>query len=101
MRNRLSPIHPGEILLEEFLKPVDLSQKQLANALDVPSGRIYDIVRGKRGITPDTAARLAVYFGTSPELWINLQARFDAKIAEHELMPVIRKRVHLRAHVVA
>ena len=95
MTKQREPILPGEILLEEFLKPAGLSQNQLARAIDVPPGRINDIVRGKRGITRDTAARLAVYFGTSPDLWINLQARFDAKIAARKLIPLIRK--HIRA----
>ncbi|HWB53104.1 MAG TPA: HigA family addiction module antitoxin [Tepidisphaeraceae bacterium] len=91
MAKKLIPITPGEILLEEFLKPMDLSQNQLAKAIGVPTGRINDIVRGKRGITRDTAARFAVYFGTSPDLWINLQARYDSKIAQRELVPAVAK----------
>lgn len=91
MAKKLSPITPGEILLEEFLKPMDLSQNQLAKAIGVPTGRINDIVRGKRGITRDTAARFAVYFGTSPDLWINLQARYDSKIARRELVPAVAR----------
>jgi addiction module HigA family antidote len=79
MDKNLPPITPGEILLEEFLRPSGMSQSKLARAVGVPPGRINDIVRGKRGITPDTASRLAVYWGTSPDLWINLQARYDAK----------------------
>lgn len=97
MLRKLDPITPGEILLEEFLKPMDLTQNQLARAIDVPAGRINDIVRGKRSITADTAARLAVYFGTSPDLWINLQARYDAKIAARDLVPVIARHVRARA----
>jgi antitoxin HigA-1 len=96
MSKRLHPIPPGEILHEEFLKPMGLSQNQLARAIDVPAGRVNDIVRGKRGITRDTAARLAVYFGTSPDLWINLQARYDAKIAARELMPAVAKSIRPR-----
>jgi antitoxin HigA-1 len=96
MNKPLQPISPGEILHEEFLKPLGLSQNQLARAIDVPAGRINDIVHGKRGITRDTAARLAVYFGTSPDLWINLQARYDAKIATREIMPVVAKSIRPR-----
>jgi addiction module HigA family antidote len=91
--NKLTPITPGEILLEEFLRPAQLSQNELARAICVPPGRINDIVRGKRGITRDTASRLAVYWGTSPDLWINLQARYDAKIAARDLVPSIAKRI--------
>jgi addiction module HigA family antidote len=96
MSKRLEPISPGEILLEEFLRPLGLSQNQLARAIDVPAGRVNDIVRGKRGITRDTAARLAIYFRTSPDLWINLQARYDAKIVTHDIMPAIAKSVRPR-----
>lgn len=99
MNKYLEIITPGEILLEEFLKPLNLSQNELARALDVPAGRINDVVRGKRGITPDTAARLALFFKTSPEFWLNLQARHDAKIALTQLMPQLAKRV--RAQVAA
>jgi antitoxin HigA-1 len=97
MSRRLDAISPGEILLEEFLKPAGMSQNFLARAIDVPVGRINDIVRGKRGITRDTAARLAVFFGTSPDLWINLQARFDSKIARRDLMPRVAKRIRARS----
>src|SRR5437868_1903341 len=93
MAKRLTPISPGEILLEEFLDPAEISQNQLARALDVPAGRINEIVRGKRGITRDTAARLAVFFGTSPDFWINLQARYDAKVAARDLVPMVAKRI--------
>ena len=71
------PIHPGEILLEEFLKPWKISQNALSRDLDVPLQRINQIVLGKRSITVDTALRLAKYFGTTPELWLNLQGRYD------------------------
>jgi len=93
MSTRLSIITPGEVLLHEFLLPSGLSQNQLARSINLPPSRINDIVRGKRGITLDTAARLAVFFGTSPDLWINLQARYDAKIAARDLMPAIAKRI--------
>ena len=76
--NKLEPIHPGEILSEEFLKPLGISQQRLARDIDVPVTRISDIVRGKRAITADTALRLAKYFRTSPDVWLGLQI-------EHEL----------------
>lgn len=81
MRNHLDPIHPGEILLEDFLKPMEISINKLAREIDVPPGRISTIVNGKRSITADTALRLAAYFGTSPELWLNLQADYDLRLA--------------------
>ncbi|WP_382306633.1 HigA family addiction module antitoxin [Herbiconiux sp. UC225_62] len=75
-----APIHPGEILLEEFLKPLEISQYRLAQAINVPARRINEIVHGKRGISPDTAARLARAFGTSDRFWTNLQTRYDLKL---------------------
>jgi len=93
MNKTLPPISPGETLLEEFLRPAGMSQSKLARAVGVPPGRINDIIRGKRGITPDTASRLAVYWGTSPDLWINLQARYDSKIAARDLVPIVAKRI--------
>jgi len=97
MSEKLHPIPPGEILLEEFLRPLKLSQNQLARCIRVPAGRISDIVRGKRSITPDTASRLAVYFGTTPDLWINLQARYDAKIAATRIVPRVARQIRPRA----
>jgi addiction module HigA family antidote len=93
MARKFDPITPGEILLEEFLKPLNLSQNRLARAIDVPPGRVNDIIRGRRAITSDTAARLAVFFRTTPDLWLNLQARYDAKVAERRLMPAMAKRI--------
>lgn len=93
MNKKLLPIPPGEILLEEFLKPAGISQNELARAIGVPPGRISDIVHGRRGITRDSAARLAVFFGTSPDLWINLQARYDAKLAERDLIPRMMRTI--------
>lgn len=93
---RLTPITPGEILREDYMVPLGLSQNRLAAALGVTPGRINDIVLGRRGITADTAARLAIYFGTSVDLWINLQARYDAKMAQRELMPGLRKSIRRR-----
>jgi addiction module HigA family antidote len=82
--NKLAPIHPGEILLEEFIKPHGLSQNALARALNVPPRRINEIVLEKRGITADTALRLARYFGTTAELWTGLQADYDLRLARYE-----------------
>ena len=82
--NKLPPIHPGEILREEFMKPRDLSQNALARALNVPPRRINEIVMEKRGITADTALRLARYFGTSAEMWTGLQADYDLRLARQE-----------------
>lgn len=81
---RLAPIHPGEVLLEEFMNPLNVSQTRLAMDIRVPVQRVHDIVHGKRGITVDTAARLARYFGTSPEMWLNLQIRYDLEIAKDQ-----------------
>ncbi len=75
------PIHPGEILLEEFLNPLGISQYRLAQTISVPARRINEIVHGKRGITPDTALRLARALGTSDRFWMNLQTRFDLEVA--------------------
>ncbi|MDH6236320.1 HigA family addiction module antitoxin [Cryobacterium sp. CG_9.6] len=74
------PIHPGEILLEEFLRPLDISQYRLAQVISVPPRRINEIVHGKRSITPDTALRLARAFGTSDRFWLNLQNRYDLEV---------------------
>ena len=81
---RLPPTHPGEILLEEFMKPLKLTANRLAMDLRVPGTRIHAIVNGKRDITPDTAMRLARYFGTTVEVWLNLQMRYDLEKAEDE-----------------
>ena len=82
--NKLAPIHPGEILREEFMKPHGLSQNALARALNVPPRRINEIVLEKRGITADTALRLARCFGTTAELWTGLQADYDLRVARYE-----------------
>lgn len=93
MPRLLPQVTPGEILLEEFLRPLGMSQNKLARAIDVPTGRINDIIRGRRGISPDTAARLAVFFRTTPELWLNLQAQYDAKVASRTLVPKFAKTI--------
>ena len=94
---KLPPIPPGEILLEEFLRPMGLSQNKLARDLDVPPARINDVIHARRAITADTALRLAAYFGTTPEMWLNLQTRYDLKVAEREAGAKIRQRVRRRA----
>ena len=84
MTTKLSPIHPGEILVEEFMKPLGLNAHKLALALRVPANRIQAIVSGERGISGDTALRLARYFGVSPEFWMNLQASYEIRVARKE-----------------
>ena len=81
----MPPVHPGEILLAEFLEPLGVSQYQLAKAVDVPARRINEIVHGQRRISADTALRLARYFGTSERFWMNLQARYDLEIEKDRL----------------
>jgi addiction module HigA family antidote len=77
-----APTHPGEMLLEEFLIPMELTQRQLADAIHVPYQRVNELINGKRGVTPGTALRLAKYFGTSPDFWLNLQMRWDVYFAQ-------------------
>lgn len=91
--NKLVPIHPGEILREEFMKPRDLSQNALARALNVPPRRINEIVLEKRGITADTALRLARFFGTSAEMWAGLQTDYDLRLARYEKQKQIERDV--------
>lgn len=93
MKNKLNPIAPGEILLEEFMVPLEISQNKLARDLDVPVGRINDIIKARRSITTDTALRLAIYFSTTPEFWLNLQNRYDLKLARKSLLPKIERGV--------
>ena len=92
----LDPIPPGEILLEEFMRPLDLSATQLARDIDVPPGRITEIIKGKRAITADTALRLGKYFGVSPEIWLNLQVDYDMRVARRTVWPAIEPRVRTR-----
>ena len=91
----LSPIHPGEILLEDFMKPMGLSQYRLAKDMGVTPIRISQIVNGKRAITVDTALRLARYFGTSAAVWLRLQVRHDLEAAGHELRERIDSEVQV------
>ncbi len=93
MNHKIPPIHPGEILQEEFLKPLGISQNALARALRVPPDRINAIVQGKRSITADTALRLARAFGTTPQFWLNLQAHYDLEIARENLESQIEREV--------
>lgn len=85
MKKKLNPIHPGEVLLEEFLKPMGISQNRLALNIGVPPRRINEIVLGKRGITADTALRLAKFFGISAEFWLGLQSQYDLDVTAEEL----------------
>ena len=89
----LPPIHPGEILLEEFLEPMGISQYRLAKDISVPAIRISEIVRGKRAITPDTALRLSRYFGLSERFWINMQARYDLEVEKDKLQDRLKTEV--------
>jgi addiction module HigA family antidote len=91
MAKKLKPIHPGEQLLEEFMRPLELSSNALARALDVTPSRINEIVRGRRGITAETALRLARFFGTSHQFWLNLQSNYDVQRAEDEAGAKIAK----------
>jgi len=95
-KNGMRPVHPGEILREDYLKPLGMSAHALAKALHIPAFRVNDIVRERRGITADTALRLTRYFGGGDEDaqgWINLQATYDFKIAQRELSPMITRTV--------
>ena len=96
MKNRkLPPIHPGEILMEEFLEPMGLSQYRLARDISVPPRRINEIVHGKRSISADTALRLGRFFGMSPQFWLNLQTRFDLEVTEDLLAERLDKEVNV------
>ncbi len=90
---KLQPVHPGEVLQEEFLKPMGLSQNRLALDTGVPARRINEIVLGKRGVTADTALRLARYFGTSPQFWMGLQADYDLDMAQERLGKRLEREV--------
>jgi addiction module HigA family antidote len=96
-RKIIPPIHPGEILLEEFLKPMDLSQNSLAMDIHVPARRINEIVQGKRRITADTALRLGRFFGNSPQFWLGLQMDYDLDVAEDNLKDRLNREVHPHA----
>ena len=91
--NKMRPIHPGEILREEFLAPLEMSANALAMELHVPAPRINDVVRERRAVTPDTALRLARYFGTTAQFWLNLQSSFDLKQVAGELEKKIEQEI--------
>ncbi len=97
MAKKLPNVHPGEVLAEEFLAPLELSQNALARALAVPPRRINEIVLGKRAVTADTALRLAQYFGTTPEFWMALQAAYDLEAAGQVLGGTLKQRIRPRA----
>ena len=97
MANRLPPVHPGQILQEEFLKPMGISQTRLALDLGVPAPRINAVVNGKRSITADTALRLGRYFGMEPEFWLRLQLRFDIETEQDRLEGRLDREVRPRA----
>ncbi|HMD72206.1 MAG TPA: HigA family addiction module antitoxin [Bryobacteraceae bacterium] len=97
MPKRLVPIHPGEILREDVLVPLDMSVNQLAKALAVDSARLNEIVRGRRGITADTALRLARYLGTTPEFWLNLQTHYELRVAKQAKLSEIERTVRPRS----
>ncbi len=96
-RKQLEPIPPGEILLEEFMRPLGVSINALARDIDVPPGRISEIVNGKRAISADTALRLGKYFGVSPEIWLDLQSDYALRLARLSDWPKIEPRIRQRA----
>lgn len=85
MAETIPPIHPGEILLEDFLRPMGISQSRLARSISVPPRRIHEVIHGRRGISADTALRLSRYFGTSERFWLNLQTRYDLEVEKDRL----------------
>ena len=93
IENRMRPIHPGEILREDYLIPLGLSVNALANALCVPATRLHEIVKERRSITPDTALRLARYFGGDAQSWLNLQTAYDLRVAKQNVLPTIEREV--------
>lgn len=93
MADKLSPVHPGEVLLEEFIKPLNISQNRIAIDIGVDARRINEIVLGKRSITADTALRLARYFGNSPQFWLGLQNQYDLDVTEDQLGKRLEREV--------
>lgn len=92
----LEPVHPGEVLLEDFMKPLAITQYALAKAINVPARRINEIVHGNRAITADTALRLGKYFGVHPQSWMNLQSHYDLEVAKQNLGDRLANEVHSR-----
>ena len=101
MTKTLPPVHPGEVLAEDFMKPLGLSQYRVAKDIGVAALRISQIVRGQRSVTADTALRLARYFGTSPDVWLRLQAAYDLEVAQRQTGKRIEREVKVREHVAA
>jgi addiction module HigA family antidote len=99
MNKKIEPIHPGEILLEEFLIPMEISQYRLAQDINVPARRINEIVLGKRAITADTALRLSEYFGLSEKFWLNLQMRYNLEVEKDRLKDRLKREVKRLAKV--
>lgn len=91
----LDEIHPGEVLLEDFMKPMGITARQLAADIDVPPSRISDIVNGRRPITADTAVRLGIFFSMEARFWVNLQAEYDTRMATHELEEKLTSRIRV------
>ncbi len=100
MKKKLHPVHPGEVLLEEFLKPMGISQNRLAINIGVPARRINEIVLGKRGVSADTALRFERFFGTSAEFWLGLQSQYDLDVTAEELGERLKREVRAYANVV-
>jgi addiction module HigA family antidote len=94
---KMNPVHPGEVLLEEFLTPMNISQYRLAKDISVPARRINEIVHGKRAVTADTALRLGRFFGTSAQFWLNLQAHFDLEVQMDRIGDRLDQEVHVLA----
>ena len=97
MSTKMAPVHPGEVLLQEFLEPLEISQYRLAKDISVPARRINEIVHGTRAITADTALRLARYFRTAERFWLNLQARYDLEVEKDRLGKRLEREVLQRA----
>ena len=93
MTKKMAPVHPGVILLEDFLKPMGISQNKLALAMRVPANRISEIIRGSRAISAESAIRLGLALGTSPDVWMNLQAIYDLRMAEENMGKTLRQEV--------
>ena len=93
MKRKMNPVHPGEVLREEFLQPMGITQYRLAKDIGVQPTRVNQVVRGKAGVSADTALRLGRYFGTSPQFWLNLQARYELEVASDQLGDRLEKEV--------
>ena len=97
MKKKMTPVHPGEVLNEEFLAPMEISQYRLAKDISVPARRINEIVHGTRSITADTALRFGRYFGTSAQFWLNLQNHFDLEVQQDKIGSRLDREVHVLA----